>query len=549
MRLVGPGKTFATLGAAVAAANAGDTICMSAGLYQDNFATISKPLTIVGVGGYAHLEAVSSPPDGKGILTIDKDVTIRGLEFSGASVPDQNGAGIRWEGGALTVEQSYFHNNEDGILGGGTIISVKNSKFVDNGFGDGQSHAMYVVGNKTVVDSTYFESTNVGHHLKSLAPETIVTNSTFEDGLGDSDHIPSYSIDLPAGSTATILNNTFIQRDGQGNPGATNGIIINYAHSQPSPAAPPDQKPDSLTVQGNTIRNFRSGGILVENSTSSVAQIIDNRLAGSGTTIVSGAANVSGNFSGPQPVVPLGAPIPTIVDDYANGLAVSGGVQSSKGIQGNSGMTRLGSTVFVSNRYQGVAIFDAATGSSTLYHGPQDIEALGNDGTNLLAGLFTSDTVLKMATDGTVLSTITLNITDHLGITGLDSDGTRVFVGSFDDGDVHIFDMAGDLLGLISTGLGADVLSGLSYDRSDGTLWLTAGFGDGSVRHFDLAGDLLGTFDLMITGNARDIPVVALFDATVTPPVVVEPGTVTLFTFALAGVAWWHRRRMTVAAA
>ena len=546
MRLVGPGKTFATLGAAVAAANAGDTICMSAGLYQDNFATIKKPLTIVGVGGYAHLEAVSSPPDGKAILTIDKDVTIKGLEFSGASVPHQNGAGIRWEGGALTVEQSYFHDNEDGILGGGTTITVRNSKFVDNGFGDGRSHAMYVFGNKTVVDSTYFESTHIGHHLKSLAPTAIVTNSTFEDGLGNSDLIPSYSIDLPAGGTATILNNTFIQRDGQGHPGATNGIIINYDHSQPTTAKPPDQKPDSLTIRDNTVRNFRQGGRLLQNSTTATAEIIDNRLESVGT--VSGRANVSGNFSGSRPVVPLSAPVQNFVDDYANGLAVSGGVQSGKGIKGDSGMTLLGSTVFVSNRYQGVGVFDPRTGTSTLYRGPQDIEALGNDGSNLLAGLFTTDTVLKLAIDGTVLSTVALDITNHLGITGLDSDGARLFVGSFDDGDVHIFDMAGNPLGLISTGLGADVLSGLSYDRSDGTLWLTAGFGDGSVHHFDLAGDLLRTFDLMITGNAGDIPVVALFDTTVMPPVPsVEPGTATLFTFAVAGVAWWRRRRTTVA--
>ena len=54
----------------------------------------------------------------------------------------------------------------------------------------------------------------------------------------------------------------------------------------------------------------------------------------------------------------------------------------------------------------------------------------------------------------------------------------------------------------------------------------------------------------MITGKAADIPVVALFDATVTPPVVsVKPVTATLFTFSVAGVAWLHRRRTTDAIA
>ena len=62
---VGAGKTFATLGAAIAASDAGDTIDVDAGTYTDDFATISHDLTIHGVGGMAKLQAVSSPPNGK----------------------------------------------------------------------------------------------------------------------------------------------------------------------------------------------------------------------------------------------------------------------------------------------------------------------------------------------------------------------------------------------------------------------------------------------------------------------------------------------------
>jgi uncharacterized protein (TIGR03382 family) len=559
VRWVGPGQTYTRLwDAVVAASNAydtrgntgpGDTICMAAGDYKDEnaFATIKKPMTIVGVGGYAHLEAVNEqPPDGKAILTISSDVTIKGLEFSGSTVPDANGAGIRWEGGNLTIRQSYFHDNENGILGGGKVIDIQNSKFVNNGGGTGNTHAMYVFGTQTIVDSSYFESTNVGHHVKSLSPNTVVTNSTFEDGLGDPNHIPSYSIDLSNGGAATIRNNTFIQRNGQGSNSATNGIVVNYNFDRNGEFG--KAPVNALTIEDNTLRNFRQGGVFVQNSTNVSADIEHNNIVGSGTTIVHGTATLANNANGFVPPAKLNTPAPAIVDDFANGLALMGGIQNPNGIQGNSGMTALGANIYLANRYQGVGVLDRQTGTSTLYHGPQDIEALGNDGTNLLAGTFTTDTVYRMATDGTILGTITLQLTNHLGITGIDSDGARLFVGSYDDGNVHIFDMAGLALGIIKTGLfvGIDVLSGLSFDRGDGTLWLTAGFGDGTIYHFDLAGDLLGMFRLMTIGSFNDMPIFAMFDITPMQSAaadIVEPGTATIFAFALLAAAWLRRRR------
>ncbi len=48
---------------------------------------------------------------------------VENIEFSGATVPDQNGAGIRQQGDNLTVRHCYFHGNEDGILGGGGVAS------------------------------------------------------------------------------------------------------------------------------------------------------------------------------------------------------------------------------------------------------------------------------------------------------------------------------------------------------------------------------------------------------------------------------------------
>ncbi len=44
------------------------------------------------------------------------NVTVRDLTLSHASVPDQNGAGIRAEGTNLTVTRVHLIDNQDGIL-------------------------------------------------------------------------------------------------------------------------------------------------------------------------------------------------------------------------------------------------------------------------------------------------------------------------------------------------------------------------------------------------------------------------------------------------
>src|SRR5262249_7161230 len=110
---VGTGEQFATLKDAVAASHDGDTVYVQAGTYVNDFATISTKIKIIGVGGMAHFVATQSPSNGKAFLVTQTDVTIDHLEFSGASVGAGNGAGIRYEGGKLTITNSYFHDNQD----------------------------------------------------------------------------------------------------------------------------------------------------------------------------------------------------------------------------------------------------------------------------------------------------------------------------------------------------------------------------------------------------------------------------------------------------
>ena len=68
------------------------------------------------------------------------NVTINGFDISGRQVTDGNGAAVRYEGGSLTLNNDYFHNNQDGLLGAPDLagtITINNSEFAFNGAGDG----------------------------------------------------------------------------------------------------------------------------------------------------------------------------------------------------------------------------------------------------------------------------------------------------------------------------------------------------------------------------------------------------------------------------
>src|SRR4051812_17608047 len=115
---VGNGKQFLTIPAAIQAAQSGDTILVDAGTYHNQYAHITKDLTLTGVGGRVEMTSTGLIPNGKGILITDGNVTINNFDFSGATVADRNGAGIRHQSGNLTLNNDGFFNNEMGVLTG-----------------------------------------------------------------------------------------------------------------------------------------------------------------------------------------------------------------------------------------------------------------------------------------------------------------------------------------------------------------------------------------------------------------------------------------------
>ena len=286
---VGSGEQFATLNAAVAASQDGDTIQVQAGTYTNDFATINTKITIEGVGGMVHLLATQSPPDGKAILTTNTNVTLDNIELSGAQVSDGNGAGIRYQGGNLTLNNCYVHDNQEGLLsdstGGTGSITIENSEFANNGSGTGSTHNIYVgdIASLTINDS-YIHGAVVGHEVKSRAQQTTITNSRIEDGPTGT---ASYSIDLPNGGNALIQGNTIEQ-----GPASQNPAIITYGEEGGVYAN------SSLTVTGNTILNDLSSpsASAVWNAATAPVSVTGNAIYGLPISqVVSGAATVSGN--------------------------------------------------------------------------------------------------------------------------------------------------------------------------------------------------------------------------------------------------------------
>jgi hypothetical protein len=242
--VVGPGKSYATLAAAAAASHDGDTIAVVSGTYTNDFAIVNTSITIEGVGGMVREIATVQPPNGKGFLVTNASITIKNFEFSGASVPSNNGAGIRGQGGDLNVQYCYFHDNQDGILAtGNTSVEIDRSEFAHNGAGDGQSHNMYIGPvNTFTFTNSYSHDAIVGHELKSRAASTTITNDVIANGpMGTA----SYDIDIPNAGVAVIANNQI-----EKGPLASNHGMIHYG-GETQYAWPTN----SISISGNEFVN------------------------------------------------------------------------------------------------------------------------------------------------------------------------------------------------------------------------------------------------------------------------------------------------------
>jgi hypothetical protein len=204
---VGPGLKYPTPSSAIDSANVGDTVLIDPGTYFDCATVLSARLTIAGKGDPANVIMTDKACAGKGLLVIDApDVTVKNLTLQRARVPDGNGAGIRMEGGNLTVDNVHFVNNQNGILTAADpnwTLTVHNSFFDHNGAcKEACGHGLYAGTIKSVyVDHTRFLGQKLSHSIKSRAAKTEVIDCDIEDG---GDGTSSYLVEAPNGGTLIV---------------------------------------------------------------------------------------------------------------------------------------------------------------------------------------------------------------------------------------------------------------------------------------------------------------------------------------------------------
>lgn len=261
-------SSAAALEKAVADAPAGAVIKLASGRYNIADLKIRQSMTLMGDGAPEDTVLHSTAPTQKGILNPVGGVAFRvaNLTLSNATSPDKNGAGIRHDGDDLTIVNCIFANNENGVLATGAptgAITITGAGFNDSGHGDGYSHGIYVVNaaSLTITDSR-FSDTKIGHHVKSLAAKTHISNTDFRDGVGRA----SYTLDASKGGDVTFTNNRVTQSAIADNP-----AIINYDLTRGGDAI-------ALRITNNEIINRHPRGRLLRNKTDLTPIIFGNRV-------------------------------------------------------------------------------------------------------------------------------------------------------------------------------------------------------------------------------------------------------------------------------
>jgi hypothetical protein len=282
---VGPGRPFTHPNDVTGVVQSGDVVEIDAGVYNGPASTwITNNLTVRGVGGRAHLVGPASISNDKAIwVTQGSNMAVENIEFSDARVPDGNGAGIRIEGRDLAICGSYFHDNQDGILGNANVgnILIEYSEFARNGHCDpgfSCSHNMYI-GNtdRFTLRYSYSHHAHIGHTVKSRARENRILYNRI---MGEVDGDSSYIIDLPNGGLSYVVGNLLQQ-----GPNADNTTILTYGEEGLS------NSNRTLYVVNNTFVNDRpqGGTFIFIAGGSNTATVQNNLFVGSGT-LVSGAA-------------------------------------------------------------------------------------------------------------------------------------------------------------------------------------------------------------------------------------------------------------------
>jgi hypothetical protein len=217
----------------------------------------------------------------------DGTFDVDGFDFEGTRVADRNGAGIRFERGALTVRDSRFIDNENGILTSNdrrSELVVERCMFSGNGHGDGQSHNLYVGKiERLTVRGSYFRAARVGHLLKSRARVSEVLYNRLTDEAGGR---ASYELEFPSGGIVSAIGNLVEQ-----GPATENPTIVSFG------AEGYGWPENVLSFVHNTVVNRRAhGGVFVRARSGNARVLLANNVfAGRGAVAIAAPAEEVGN--------------------------------------------------------------------------------------------------------------------------------------------------------------------------------------------------------------------------------------------------------------
>jgi hypothetical protein len=207
-------------------AHDGDTLELMPGDYRGGVLIENRRLTIRGIGKRPEVKGDAKAGSAKALWIVrGGEVTLENIAFRGARATDGEAAGLRMDGGKLTVKQCQFHDNEYGIYAAnadGAELTIENSEFGMAPRVVGGLYHLLNVGRiaRLSVSGSRFQQGFEGHLIKSRARESVITYNFIHDGMRGG---ASHAIDLPAGGLATVLGNVI----GRGADGQS-GVVVTY---------------------------------------------------------------------------------------------------------------------------------------------------------------------------------------------------------------------------------------------------------------------------------------------------------------------------------
>lgn len=284
---VGKDKAVKSITEAARIAQDNSIIFIDAGTYRECAVWTQNNIAIHGLserGRQVIFEDITC--DGKGIfVTKGRNISISNITFRNARVPHRNGAGIRAEGPNLTVKNSAFINNENGILtisrDGGRLL-IEGSYFERNGASKtGQTHGVYAnTWSEVIIRDSTFLLTHIGHHVKSRAKLTVIEGSKFTDGP---DGTASYHIDIPNGGDLVVRNSAF--QKGPKTDNRTTAIALGFEGTK--------NDTNSLIIENNSFRSdVGRPTSFVANRTQTPAKLKGNEMSGDAADPLRGPGEV-----------------------------------------------------------------------------------------------------------------------------------------------------------------------------------------------------------------------------------------------------------------